>query len=70
MPIYEYKCKACSHEFEELQGIKEKALRKCPECGKLQLYRKIGVPAIRFKGPGFYVNDYPKEDKSRKGKDE
>jgi putative FmdB family regulatory protein len=59
MPTYEYKCDVCGHQFEELQSIKAKPLRKCPSCGKNQLVRLIGAGAgIIFKGSGFYQTDY------------
>ena len=41
MPIYEYQaqtpdgsCPKCRHGFEVLQGINEKPLSSCPECGR------------------------------------
>ena len=38
-----------------------KVLKKCPECGQLQLERLIGSGAcVIFKGSGFYCNDYAK----------
>jgi len=61
MPIYEYRCDACEHEFELLQKINERAKRKCPQCGKLKLKKLLGAPGLKFVGSGFYVNDYPKE---------
>lgn len=59
MPTYDYRCKACSHNWEEFQPITSKATRKCPECGKLKAERVIGPGAgILFKGSGFYITDY------------
>jgi putative FmdB family regulatory protein len=59
MPTYEYECKACKHEFEIFQSMKDDALTKCPECGKDKLRRLIGTGAgIIFKGSGFYETDY------------
>ena len=59
MPTYEYRCKACDHETEYFQSMKDKPKRKCPECGKLKLERLIGTGAgIIFKGSGFYETDY------------
>ena len=59
MPTYEYECKKCRHRFEAFQSITAGALRKCPECGRMQLRRLIGAGAgIIFKGSGFYVTDY------------
>jgi len=39
MPIYQYKavaggCDCCRGGFELMQSIKDKALTKCPKCGK------------------------------------
>jgi len=59
MPTYEYICGACGHEFEEFQAMTAKALKKCPQCGKSTLERKIGLGAgVLFKGGGFYETDY------------
>ncbi len=67
MPTYEYRCDACSHQFEEFQSIKAAPLQKCPECGKNKLVRLIsGGAAIVFKGSGFYQTDY-RSDSYKKG---
>ena len=59
MPTYDYDCKACGAELEIFQSITESPKRKCPECGKLKLSRRIGSGAgILFKGGGFYETDY------------
>ncbi|MEM7754814.1 MAG: zinc ribbon domain-containing protein [Planctomycetota bacterium] len=62
MPTYEYRCNACEHRLDTFQSITAKALKKCPECGKLKLERLIsGGGAIIFKGGGFYETDYRSE---------
>lgn len=62
MPTYDYKCNACGHAFEQFQGMKDKLLRTCPNCGKKALERLIGTgAAIVFKGSGFYQTDYRSE---------
>jgi putative FmdB family regulatory protein len=62
MPIYEYKCNACEHTFEELQGINDKPLKSCPECKALKPVKLISSPGgFILKGPGFHCNDYPKD---------
>ncbi|MBN1865433.1 MAG: hypothetical protein JW808_11075 [Victivallales bacterium] len=59
MPTYEYICNSCKHEFEVFQKMTENPLRKCPECKRNMLKRKIGTGAgIIFKGSGFYQTDY------------
>jgi putative FmdB family regulatory protein len=59
MPTYSYRCKSCSHEFDELQKITDEALVQCPACGKNALVRIIGGGVgLVFKGSGFYLTDY------------
>jgi len=60
MPLHEYKCTQCGHEFEALQKAKDKPLEKCPKCGG-SLRKLISSPAIQFKGKGWYITDYPKK---------
>jgi len=60
MPLYEYKCTKCGHEFEALQKAKDKPLEICPKCGG-PLRKLISSPAIQFKGNGWYITDYAKK---------
>lgn len=49
MPIYEYACKKCGHEFEELiRGSEQPA---CPACGWSQVERQLSVSAAHTAGP-------------------
>lgn len=56
MPVYEYRCRACGHQFDIQQSFTDDALTVCPECeGEL---RKVFAPVgIAFKGSGFYKTD-------------
>ncbi len=48
VPIYEYHCDACDHEFEELVRSMDKGLTaKCPSCGKAKANRRLSVFAAR-----------------------
>lgn len=58
MPIYEYYCEACGHEFEAMQKITDKPLRRCEACGKLKAKRAISRTSFVLKGSGWYVTDY------------
>lgn len=59
MPTYDYKCKKCSHVWDEFQSIKAPPTKKCPACGKASAERQISAGAgILFKGTGFYQTDY------------
>ena len=62
MPTYDYKCTECGHQFEHVQKMTARPLRRCPEC-QGQLKRLIGSGAgIIFKGSGFYATDYRSDD--------
>src|SRR4029453_6040293 len=63
MPIYEYTCQGCAHEFETIQKISEGALTTCPSCGKDLLKKKISAVAFRLKGAGWYETDLKSGDK-------
>jgi len=43
MPIYEYVCRDCKHEFEHL--VRGSAKPSCPSCGGARLEKKFSVPA-------------------------
>lgn len=49
MPIYEYRCEACGHDFEELVRSSDDTV-PCPECDSEQVGRKLSVFAFKSKG--------------------
>ena len=63
MPIYEYVCQSCEHEFETIQRMSDEALTRCPACGKDRLRKKISAVAFRLKGGGWYETDFKSGDK-------
>ena len=48
MPIFEYICKECHHQFEALVYGKEKA--ECPKCHARKLEAQLSVFAVSAKG--------------------
>ena len=56
MPIYDYRCDHCGHNFSAVQSFKDEPLERCPNCGK-RPRRLIVPPAIVFKGSGWYKTD-------------
>ena len=44
MPIYEYKCRGCEVEFEELVKLGE--VPDCPSCGGSDLDKLVSLPAV------------------------
>lgn len=64
MPLYEYECFLCRYRFERIQKATDSHLAKCPSCGG-EVRRLLGVPALQFKGSGWYVTDYGKGNGGR-----
>jgi putative FmdB family regulatory protein len=58
MPIYEYRCENCGHEFDTLQKVSDDALTDCPECAKPALVKKVSAAGFRLKGGGWYETDF------------
>lgn len=58
MPIYEYQCSNCGHDFETLQKASEDPLTDCPKCGEASLKKKISAAGFRLKGGGWYETDF------------
>jgi len=70
MPTYEYECLVCKFRFEEFQKITDAPLTNCPKC-KAKVRRLIsGGIGIIFKGSGFYVTDYKKNNLPQRAKEE
>jgi len=58
MPLYEYLCSDCAHQFERIVKFSDAPVTTCPKCGKETLEQMISAPAVQFKGSGWYVTDY------------
>ena len=63
MPIYEYQCKKCHHQFEQLQKITDDALVICPKCGQNSLSKMVSQTSFQLKGTGWYVTDFKNQSK-------
>lgn len=61
MPIYEYKCKQCNHQFENVEFSEKDKPQECADCGAKEFDKVISVPSEpKFMGKGFYATDYKK----------
>jgi len=78
MPLYTYRCDNCGVQFDRRQQFSDKALTRCPECGKYKLRKLYQPVGIVFKGSGFYATDHrspsgqgkpSSSDSSESGKD-
>ena len=56
LPLYDYRCRACSKVTEVRHGFREAHAETCPECGG-ELARVFTPAGIVFKGSGFYLTD-------------
>ena len=65
MPIYDYRCEACGHEFEELRSFSDDDPESCPECGSESPRRLISGGNFQLKGGGWYETEYGKKATSK-----
>ena len=48
MPIFEYSCKSCGHQFETL--VRAGSTPACPACASTELERQLSLPAVHSSG--------------------
>ena len=63
MPLYDYRCEKCGEVFEVRQSFSDPTLTVHEGCGG-NVKRMISVPALQFKGTGWYVTDYGRGGKT------
>ena len=66
MPTYEYQCKTCGHQFEQMQRFSDPPLTECPKCSG-QIRRVIFPAGVIFKGSGWYITDSRKSSPTETG---
>jgi putative FmdB family regulatory protein len=57
MPIYEYRCLNCGHQFELMQKFSDPPAETCPSCAGI-VQKLISRSAFHLKGSGWYATDY------------
>ena len=70
MPIYEYQCQKCQHQFETIRKISDPPLVTCPTCGTDSLKKLVSKAAFRLKGGGWYETDFKSGNKKNVAGDE
>lgn len=56
MPIYDHVCDHCGHRFSAVRSYSDPEVSECPNCGQ-RPRRLMTLPAIVFKGSGWYKTD-------------
>ena len=70
MPVYEYRCTACSNQFELRQKFSDAAADHCPKCGGA-VHKMVSASAFSLKGGGWYGDGYgAKADEAPKSESE
>jgi putative FmdB family regulatory protein len=65
MPIYEYSCQDCFHDFEIMQKVSEEPVKACPSCGKERVKKLVSAPQFKLKGTGWYETDFKNKPKAQ-----
>lgn len=68
MPLFDYSCRACSHQFEAL--ILRGKSPTCPECKSDDVERLLSLPAIRSETTKDKVMRYAKRRDAAQAKDQ
>jgi putative FmdB family regulatory protein len=65
MPLYEYRCESCQHQFEVIQKFSDAPIAVCPQCSGGPVVKLLSSPAFQFKGSGWYITDYARKDSAK-----
>lgn len=63
MPIYEYQCSHCQHQFDELQKLQDAPISQCPQCHQATAIRLVSAAGFQLKGSGWYATDFKNKGK-------
>jgi putative FmdB family regulatory protein len=69
MPIYEYECDKCGHEFEREQKMADAPVKTCPKCKARKVTKLISRSSFVLKGGGWYADGYSDAKKAEKKED-
>ena len=64
MPIYEYECQKCHHQFDLMQKMSDEPVKQCPKCFQNTVVRMVSAAGFQLKGSGWYQTDF--KDKPKK----
>lgn len=70
MPIYEYECTSCHHQFDVIQKISDEPVKECPACHKDTTTKLVSAAGFQLKGTGWYVTDFKNKQNTSTAKSE
>ena len=70
MPIYEYRCVDCGHEFETIQQFSDPDPDRCPDCGRAEVRRLVSRSNFALKGGGWFDDGYGESPGGESGSDD
>ena len=70
MPVYEYLCEKCGHEFEREQRITADPVKTCPQCRGRRVKKLISRTSFVLKGSGWYSDLYSSSSDKKSEKSE
>lgn len=58
MPIYEFNCKKCEHEWDDIRKMGDQVPGPCPECGSEKTAKGLSKGSFILKGTGWAKDGY------------
>ena len=58
MPIFDFQCEDCGHEFEKLVLKSDAPAPGCISCSSDDVVKKVSAPGFRLSGSGWYETDF------------
>ena len=67
MPLHEYKCRACSHQFEAL--VRDSSPQSCPSCHSQDLERLLSMFGVSSEGTRQVLLKSGRKDQAKNNRD-
>jgi putative FmdB family regulatory protein len=64
MPIYEYQCTSCHHQYDLMQKFSDEPATQCPQCFENSLVKLVSAAGFQLKGTGWYATDFKNKGNS------
>lgn len=58
MPIFDFQCQSCGHEFEKLVLKSDSPAPACVSCSSDDVTKLVSAPGFRLSGSGWYETDF------------